>query len=99
MTRTRAVRPTLLRLESFEDRSVPATFKVTTTPDAVNSADGKRSLREAITTANNLVGADVIILPAGIFKITIPGPLEGNNASGDFDVRDSLTIRETGAHG
>jgi CSLREA domain-containing protein len=86
-----------LRLECLEDRAVPATFRVTTTADVVVPADGKRSLREAITAANNLPGADVIVLPAGVFKITIPGALESNNASGDFDVRDSLTIRGAGA--
>ena len=51
MTRTR---PSTLRLECLEDRSVPATFNVTTTLDVIDPADGKRSLREAITEANTL---------------------------------------------
>ena len=51
MTRTRRARPSTLRLECLEDRSVPATFNVTTTLDVIDPADGKRSLREAITRA------------------------------------------------
>ena len=87
-----ALRP---RLECLEAREVPATFNVTTTLDVV-AADGKRSLREAITAANTLPGADVIVLPAGVFKIAIPGASEDANATGDFDVTDSVTITGAG---
>ena len=41
-----------LRVEPLEDRTTPAVFTVTTTADVVDSADGKLSLREAITAAN-----------------------------------------------
>ena len=61
------------RLEQLEDRSVPATFNVTTTLDVVDPADGKLSLREAITAANSRAGADIIVLPAGVFKIALAG--------------------------
>ena len=59
-----------LRLEALEDRAVPATFNVTTTLDVVDRADGKRSLREAIIAAENLPGADVIAVPAGVYKLS-----------------------------
>ncbi|HEX7551620.1 MAG TPA: DUF4347 domain-containing protein, partial [Candidatus Methylomirabilis sp.] len=36
-------------------------------------ADGKISLREAIIAANNTIGADTISLPAGTYRLTIPG--------------------------
>ena len=86
-----------LRLECLEDRSVPATFNVTTTLDVIDPADGKRSLREAITAANDLAGADVIVLPAGAFRIALDGADENLNATGDYDVTDAVTIRGAGA--
>ena len=60
MTRTPS-RGSRLRLEPLEDRTTPATFNVTTTLDVIDAADGKRSLRESITAANNLAGADMIV--------------------------------------
>jgi hypothetical protein len=85
------------QLEHLEDRSVPATFNVTTTLDVVDPADGKRSLREAITKANTAAGADTIIVPPGVFRITIPGAGEEGNATGDFDIHDGVTISGAGA--
>jgi CSLREA domain-containing protein len=84
------------RLESLEDRAVPATFNVTTTLDVVDPADGNRSLREAVNAANANAGADVIILPAGVHKIALAGAGEDANASGDLDVTGGVTIRGTG---
>ena len=60
MTPSRTFRPLP---EGLEDRSMPATFAVTTTLDVVDPADGKLSLREAITRANNHTGADTIGCP------------------------------------
>jgi len=97
-TRQRRNRPAgLLRLEYLEDRSVPATFNVTTTLDVVDSGDGKLSLREAITKANATAGADLINVPAGVYKIALTGTGDDGNASGDFDVTGSVTIRGAGA--
>jgi predicted outer membrane repeat protein len=93
MTRNRRKQ---LRLECLEERSVPATFNVTTTLDVVDAGDGKRSLREAITRANDLGGADVIVLSAGVFKLAIAGTGEDDNATGDLDVTDTVTIRGAG---
>jgi CSLREA domain-containing protein len=97
MTRTRRARSSMLRLECLEDRAVPATFNVTTTLDVVDPADGKLSLREAITAANDSDEVDVIVVPAGSYKIALPGAAEDGNATGDFDVTDSVTIRGAGA--
>jgi predicted outer membrane repeat protein len=80
----------------LEDRLAPATFNVTTTLDAVNPLDGKRSLREAISQANKHAGADVIVLPAGVFKITRDETSEDANSKGDFDVKDSVRITGAG---
>ena len=60
-------------------------------------ADGKLSLREAITVANTTAGADMIVLPAGVFKITLAGAGENGNATGDFDITGTVTIRGAGA--
>ncbi len=76
-----------LLLEHLEDRSVPSTFTVNTTLDDVTPANGKFSLREAITKANTTPEADVIVVPAGVFKITISGTNESNNNTGDFDIK------------
>ena len=58
--------------------------------------DGKRSLREAITAANNLSGPDVIVLPAGVYKTARTGAGEDVNATGDFDVTGAVTLRGAG---
>lgn len=86
-----------LRLEFLEDRSVPATFNVTTALDVVDPADGKRSLREAVTAANSLAGPDVIVVPTGVYRITLAGAGEDANATGDFDITDSVTVQGAGA--
>src|SRR5262245_54912160 len=89
------VKPTL---EILEDRLAPAaTFTVNTTLDVLNANDGKLSLREAITKANDHPGADTIVVPAGVYKISIPpGPGPVNN-SGAFDILDSVTLQGAGA--
>lgn len=85
------------RLELLESRLAPAglTLQVTTALDKVDAGDSKLSLREAITKANNHVGRDSIILPAGTFKVLGLG--DDANLTGDFDVTDSVTIRGAGA--
>jgi predicted outer membrane repeat protein len=75
---------------------VPATFTVTTGLDVVNPADGKLSLREAITRANDRPGTDTIVLPAGTYRIALAGA-DDSNAAGDFDVTDSTLFRGAGA--
>src|SRR6266496_5928085 len=74
--------------DALEDRHMPSTFMVNTVLDVVNPADGKLALREAITKANHHAGADMIILPAGVFKIALSG-FDDTNGAGDFDVTDS----------
>src|SRR5262249_15614372 len=80
------------QLECLEDRLTP-TIMVNTTIDELTPGDGKVSLREAINKANIHTGADIIVLPAGVFKIALTGAGENDNKSGDFDVTDSLTLQ------
>ena len=84
------------RLESLEDRAVPAVFTVTTALDVVNPADGKLSLREAVSAANANPGADTIVLPAGVYRLALRGS-DNNNAAGDLDVTGSTLFRGAGA--
>lgn len=70
-----------------------ATFTVTKTADTADgTCDADCSLREAITAANNLAGADVIILPAGTYTTTIATTNDNANANGDFDITGSVRI-------
>jgi CSLREA domain-containing protein len=70
-----------------------ATFTVTKTTDTADGVcDADCSLREAITAANALTGADVIVLPAGTYTTTIVTTNENANANGDLDITGSLSI-------
>ena len=85
------------RLEVLESRLAPAVLHVTTTADSVDANDGALSLREAITQANSTAAADVITLPAGTYRVARAGAGEDANATGDFDVKNPLTIVGQGA--
>jgi CSLREA domain-containing protein len=80
---------------------------VDTVADELN-ANGHCSLREAIQAANQDVavdgctagsGDDTILLPAGIYTLTLSGAGEDNNLSGDLDIvgTGALTITGEGA--
>lgn len=56
------------------------------------------SLRGAITKANgDSSNAYAIVLPAGTYLLTLAGAAEGNNATGDLDIKASLIISGAGA--
>lgn len=83
-----------------------AIITVNTTADEVNN-DGDCSLREAIRAANlNQVvdacpagsGADTIILPAGVYDLTIAGASESAALTGDLNITEGLTITGSGAN-
>src|SRR5262249_8491796 len=66
---------------------------------------GQCTLRASVQEASAHPGDDVILLPAGIFKLTLPGADEDLGATGDLDVfgdgdpttPDNLTITGAGA--
>ncbi len=82
-----------------------ATFTVNTTEDTIDAnpgdgiaadATGQCSLRAAIMEANALAGRDTIVLPEGIFVLTIEGTQEDRCASGDLDIRSGMAILGAG---
>ncbi len=82
-----------------------ATITVTTEDDTMAN-DAQCSLREAITAANTDVafagcaagsGTDVVVLPAGDYRLEIDGVDEDSNVTGDLDIRSSMTIQGAGA--
>src|SRR4029079_14318295 len=72
-----------------------ATFVVNSTLDATDVLPGNGAcspatavctLRAAVQEANALPGTHVIVLPAGIYRLTIPGRGEVRGATGDLDI-------------
>ncbi len=74
-----------------------ATFAVTRTDDTVNCTAGDCSLRGAIVAANTAPGADLVIVPAGTYTLTIAGLDEQASAMGDLDVNDAVTLQGAGS--
>ena len=64
----------------------------------VADSEGRSTLRAAVQQSNTTPGAITIVLPDGVYAFAIPGAEEDDCASGDLDVRDSLTIVGSGAH-
>ncbi|MFL5797670.1 MAG: choice-of-anchor Q domain-containing protein [Actinomycetota bacterium] len=75
------------------------TFTVTRTSDTNDGActPADCSLREAVRAANAAAGADVIVVPAGTYQLTLTGAGENHAASGDLDITEAVTIRGHGA--
>jgi len=83
-------------------------FTVNTLGDAVdnNLTDGicdssatagvQCTLRAAVQQANANVGANTIVLPAGVYPLSIAG-LDALAAVGDLDITDALTLNGAGA--
>ncbi len=85
-----------------------ATFTVNSTVDAVDATPGDGvcettpggalcTLRAAIQESNARAGADTIILPAGVYTLSIPGGNENGAATGDLDITQDLTISGAGS--
>src|SRR5437867_5913958 len=83
-----------------------ATFIVDTTLDLVDAvsgdglcatASGTCSLRAAVQESRALLGPDTIILPSGIYTLTIAGASNNSATSGDLDISEELTIVGAGA--
>lgn len=90
-------------------QAIPPQIIVSTTADELDggSGNGLCALREAIANVNNANQGQVdcdsgsltstITLPGGTYQLTRTGANEDDNASGDLDIRASLTINGVGA--
>jgi predicted outer membrane repeat protein len=54
------------------------------------------TLRAAVMHANAVAGTDEIVLPAGVYKLTIQGAFEDLGATGDLDVAEELILTGAG---
>jgi hypothetical protein len=73
-------------------------FRTTTAADLLSGECASVcSLRDAIVAANASPGADVVLLRAGSYLLTLPGSGEDAGAAGDLDVADALTLVGAGA--
>lgn len=85
---------------------VAADFTVDDTADRIDlnpgiggcaTTAGTCTLRAAIQEANALAGTHTITLPAGLYRLTIPGKVEDAAATGDLDITRQLDIIGAGA--
>jgi CSLREA domain-containing protein len=80
-------------LSAAPTQAAGATFTVTKTADTNDGVcDSDCSLREAIVAANASPDANTIVIPAGVYSLTIPGANEDAGATGDLDVGGDVTI-------
>jgi CSLREA domain-containing protein len=93
-------------VRAAQARPADLTLTVNSTLDAVDAdpgngvcatSGGACTLRAAIQEANVWPGADAILLPAGVYRLTLVGPDEDQSATGDLDIRDDLTLTGAGA--
>ena len=59
--------------------------------------EGTCTLREAFIAANQTNTAATIILPAGVYELSLSGGGEDNARAGDLDIAGELTIKGSGA--
>src|SRR6188472_3264940 len=90
---------TLVLMGSFILGLLPASagatdFAVTRTDDPAPNGclPADCSLREAVLVANALPGTDRIVLPAGLYQLTIAGTAADDAAVGDLDIDDNVEV-------
>lgn len=97
----------LVRLDAAAPLIPDATFTVNSTTDATDAnpgdgvcetalGNGVCTVRAAVQEANSTTNIDTIIIPAGVYTITIPG-YDFDAAMGDFDLTQGVIISGAGA--
>jgi len=87
----------LLALAVSASAARAAVYIPTKTADSADGAcNADCSLREAVLAANAHTGDDVILLHAGVYRLTIAGN-EDVGAAGDLDLQDDLVVLGDGA--
>jgi CSLREA domain-containing protein len=80
------------------DSAADAPLAVSSSTTCTSTGGGTCTLRAAVQAANNAGGSNTISLPAGEYKLSIPGSGEEEPENGDLDVIGSTTaITITGA--
>lgn len=97
----------LLLLNNAQAKSLGTTIIVNSTYDGkVWENWGDCSLRQAIQAANADIqvaecpagnGNDIILVPPGVYSLTLTGEPEDDNLYGDLDISGSVTIRGVGS--
>jgi hypothetical protein len=77
----------------FISTAYAVTYSVTKEADTADGiCDSDCSLREAVIAANANTGLDFIIVPEGLYILSLTGTHEDAAASGDLDITDQLVI-------
>lgn len=91
-----------------QSQAQASTFTVNTTLDEQDAypgdgicettpGNGSCSLRAAVQESNALPNTDVIVLPAGVYTLTLAGILEDQARFGDLDILNDLSLEGAGA--
>jgi hypothetical protein len=96
-----ALAPGLLAQTTFTVDTFADLPDATALGDGVVDADlvaagNQITLRGAIQEASALMGAETIVLPAGVFKLKIKGANENASATGDLDIVGDIEILGSG---
>ena len=101
MSKLKALFLIILLSAGISGNASAATFTVNSVTDAVDAnpgdgtcatAEAVCTLRAAIQEANAFAGQDTIILPEGIYVLTIEGQGEDASATGDLDITDTAGV-------
>lgn len=87
----RRIRRRIRQVELLEDRTLLATFNVTTHLDVVNAGDGVTSLREAVNSANANTGPDTITFASKLNGVQI-------QLGSQIGIANEITIQGNGAN-
>lgn len=98
----------LLLVQAVSAETTSVLFTVTMPFDAPDAAPGDGvceatpgmgdcTLRAAVMETNTLPGADTIMIPPGVFGLTMGGAGEDGALMGDLDITDKVTITGSGA--
>jgi hypothetical protein len=95
-------------IERLEDRSLLALFTVNSLLDTVDAnpgdgiaqdAAGQTTLRAAVMEANARAGDDSILVPEGVYVLSLAGAGEDAAAAGDLDVTPNGRVTITTVSG
>ena len=74
-----------------------ATYTVNTTTDNTTCSTSSCSLRGAVIAADTAGGSSTIVVPAGLYKLTIPPTGSDDQTSGDLNITSNAAVTVKGA--